>query len=151
MGGGTLGSILVIGQGVFEVKVPLVTLTLKVKTDNKMVDYCAEQFKRKHNLDVRGISRAITRLKNACDKAEETVIHISVDIKIDCLDQGIDFRATITRAKFEQLNMDFFRKCMEPVKKCLSNACMDASSVDDCCSLVLAGGSSRIPKVQELL
>ncbi|KAL6213109.1 hypothetical protein ACLB2K_012556 [Fragaria x ananassa] len=61
---------------------------------------------------------------------------------------GIDFSATITRAKFEQLNMDFFKKCMEPVHKCLSDAGMGVYSVDD---VVLAGGSSRIPKVQELL
>ena len=70
------------------------------------------------------------------------------DVDIDCLNQGIDFCLTISRAKFEQLNMDFFEKCMHPVEKCVKDANMDISSIHD---VVLAGGSSRIPKVQQLL
>ncbi|PRQ22589.1 putative Heat shock protein 70 family [Rosa chinensis] len=150
-GGGTIDvSLLVIGDGVFDVMATAGDTHLGGEDfDNKMVNYCAEQFKRKHDLDVSGNSRALTRLKNACEKAKRRLSFTSsVDIDIDCLDQGIDFNATITRAKFEQLNMNFFKKCMEPVKKCLSDACMDAGNVDD---VVLAGGSSRIPKVQELL
>ncbi|PRQ22595.1 putative Heat shock protein 70 family [Rosa chinensis] len=151
LGGGTIDvSLLVIGDGVFDVMATAGDTHLGGEDfDNKMVNYCAEQFKRKHDLDVSGNSRALTRLKNACEKAKRRLSFTSsVDIDIDCLDQGIDFNATITRAKFEQLNMNFFKKCMEPVKKCLSDACMDAGNVDD---VVLAGGSSRIPKVQELL
>ncbi|XP_062023025.1 heat shock cognate 70 kDa protein-like [Rosa rugosa] len=151
LGGGTLDvSLLVIGHGVFDVMATAGDTHLGGEDfDNKMVNYCAEQFKRKHDLDVSGNLRALTRLKNACEKAKRRLSFASsVDIDIDCLDQGVDFSATITRAKFEQLNMEFFKKCMEPVKKCLSDAGMDASSVDD---VVLAGGSSRIPMVQQLL
>ncbi|KAL6213110.1 hypothetical protein ACLB2K_012557 [Fragaria x ananassa] len=126
LGGGTLDvSLLVTGNGVFDVMATAGDTHLGGEDfDNKMVNFCAERFKRKHNLDVSGNSRALTRLKNAY------------------------FSATITRAKFEQLNMEFFKKCMEPVKKCLSGARMEASKVDD---VVLAGGSSRIPMVQQLL
>ncbi|KAL6210101.1 hypothetical protein ACLB2K_021039 [Fragaria x ananassa] len=150
LGGGTLDvSLLVMGNGVFDVMATAGDTHLGGEDfDNKMVNFCAEQFKRKHNLDV-GNSRALTRLKNACAKAKRRLSFAStVDIDIDRLDQGVDFSATITRAKFEQLNMEFFKKCMEPVKKCLSDARMEASKVDD---VVLAGGSSRIPMVQQLL
>ncbi|KAL6193436.1 hypothetical protein ACLB2K_034520 [Fragaria x ananassa] len=151
LGGGTLDvSLLTLGDGRFEVKATAGDTHLGGEDlDNKMVSYCVEQFKRKHKLDDSGNSRALMRLRSACEKAKRRLsFTFSIDIEVDSLDQGVDFSATITRAKFEQLNMNFFKKCMEPVNKCLSDACMDASSVDD---VVLAGGSSRIPKVQELL
>ncbi|KAM2568134.1 hypothetical protein TB2_008416 [Malus domestica] len=114
-----------------------------------MVNHCVEKFKKKHSLDVSGNPRALRRLKNECEKAKRRLSFTSVtDIEIDCLYRGVDFYTTFTRAKFEQLNMDFFNKCMEPVEKCLEDAKMDTSDVDD---VVLVGGSSRIPKVQELL
>ncbi|PRQ22608.1 putative Heat shock protein 70 family [Rosa chinensis] len=99
LGGGTIDvSLLVIGDGVFDVMATAGDTHLGGEDfDNKMVKYCAEQFKRKHDLDVRGNSRALTRLKNACEKAKRRrSFTSSVDIDIDCLDQGIDFNATIT-------------------------------------------------------
>lgn len=91
----------------------------------------------------------LRRLRNACEKAKRRLSFTSTtDIEIDCLDKGTDFSTTITRAKFEEPNRDFFNKCMEPVEKCLKDASMDTDSVHD---VVLAGGSSRIPKVQQLL
>ncbi|KAL6290943.1 hypothetical protein ACE6H2_008453 [Prunus campanulata] len=96
-----------------------------------------------------GNARALARLRNACEKAKRRLSFMpETDIDLDCLNQGIDFCLTLTRAKFEQLNMDFFEKCMQPVEKCLKDANMDISSIHD---VVLAGGSSRIPKVQQLL
>ncbi|KAM1053860.1 hypothetical protein ACFX2I_001275 [Malus domestica] len=151
LGGGTLDvSLLTIGDGVFEVKATAGDTHLGGEDfDNKMVDFCVEQFKKNHNLDVSGNSKALRRLRNACEKAKRRLSFTSAtDIEIDCLYEGTDFYTTITRAKFEQLNMDFFNKCMEPVEKCLKDANMEVSSVHD---VVLAGGSSRIPKVQELL
>ncbi|XP_070674990.1 heat shock cognate 70 kDa protein-like isoform X1 [Malus domestica] len=151
LGGGTLDvSLLTIGDGVFEVKATAGDTHLGGEDfDNKMVDFCVEQFKKKHNLDVSGNSKALRRLRDACEKAKRRLSFTSAtDIEIDCLYEGTDFYTTITRAKFEQLNMDFFNKCMEPVEKCLKDANMEVSSVHD---VVLAGGSSRIPKVQELL
>ncbi|KAM1708265.1 hypothetical protein TB1_001331 [Malus domestica] len=151
LGGGTLDvSLLTIGDGVFQVKATAGDTHLGGEDfDNKMVDFCVEQFKKKHNVDVSGNSRALRRLRNACEKAKRRLSFTSAtDIEIDCLYEGTDFYTTITRAKFEQLNMDFFNKCMEPVEKCLKDANMEVSSVHD---VVLAGGSSRIPKVQQLL
>ncbi|CAL9008046.1 unnamed protein product [Prunus brigantina] len=150
-GGGTLDvSLLTIADSVFEVKATSGDTHLGGGDfDNRMVNYCVEQFKRKHKVDIRGNSKALTRLRNACEKAKRRLSFMSeTDIDIDCLNQGIDFCLTLTRAKFEQLNMDFFEKCMEPVEKCLKDANMDISSIHD---VVLAGGSSRIPKVQQLL
>ncbi|XP_062002225.1 heat shock cognate 70 kDa protein-like [Rosa rugosa] len=151
LGGGTLDvSLLTISSGVFEVKSTAGDTHLGGEDfDNRMVNYCVEEFKRKHNLDVSGNSRALRRLRNGCEKAKRRLSFTSsIEVQIDCLDQGIDFYITISRAKFEQLNMDFFNKCMEPVEKCIRDANMDISQIDD---VVLAGGSSRIPKVQQLL
>ncbi|XP_062002686.1 heat shock 70 kDa protein 4-like isoform X1 [Rosa rugosa] len=146
-GGGTLDvSLLTIGDGIFEVKATAGDTHLGGEDlDNRMVSYCVEEFKKKHNLDITGNFRALRRLRNECEKAKRRLSFASiVDIEIDCL----DFYTSITRAKFEQLNKDLFNKCMDPVRKCLSDAKMKISNVHD---VVLAGGSSRIPKVQELL
>ncbi|CAL8125436.1 unnamed protein product [Prunus armeniaca] len=150
-GGGTLDvSLLTIADSIFEVRATSGDTHLGGGDfDNRMVNYCVEQFKRKHKVDISGNSKALMRLRNACEKAKRRLSFMSeTDIDIDCLNQGIDFCLTITRAKFEQLNIDFFEKCMEPVEKCLKDANMDISSIHD---VVLAGGSSRIPKVQQLL
>ncbi|KAK9913517.1 hypothetical protein M0R45_037330 [Rubus argutus] len=151
LGGGTLDvSLLAIGDGVFEVKATAGDTHLGGEDfDNKMVNYCVEEFKKKHNLDVSGNIKTLRRLRNACEKAKRRLsFTTTTDIEIECLHQGIDFYVTFTRSKFEQLNMDFFTKCMEPVHKCLEDAKMDTDGVHD---VVLAGGSSRIPKVQQLL
>ncbi|CAN6710292.1 unnamed protein product [Malus baccata var. baccata] len=114
-----------------------------------MVNYCVEHFKRKHKLDMSGNFKALRRLKSEFEKAKRRLSFMTTtDIEIDCLHQGIDFHITITRAKFEQLNSDLFDKCMEPVHKCLMDAKMDVGRVHD---VVLTGGSSRIPKVKQLL
>ncbi|XP_050387435.1 heat shock 70 kDa protein 4-like [Argentina anserina] len=146
-GGGTLDvSLLTIGDGIFEVMATAGDTHLGGEDiDDRMVRYCVEKFKKKHGEDITGNSRTLRRLRNACEKAKRRLSFQSeVDIEIDCL----DFYTTITRAKFEQLNKDLFAKCMEPVKKCLTDAKMEITSVHD---VVLAGGSSRIPKVQQLL
>ncbi|XP_024176968.1 heat shock cognate 70 kDa protein [Rosa chinensis] len=151
LGGGTLDvSLLTIGDGVFEVKATAGDTHLGGEDfDGKMVNYCVQEFKRKHGLDVSKNFKALRRLRNACEKAKRRLSSaMTTEFEIECLAQGTDFYITITRAKFEQLNIDFFKKCMVPVKKCLKDANMDISSVQD---VVLAGGSSRIPKVQQLL
>nr|XP_011465721.1 PREDICTED: heat shock cognate 70 kDa protein 1-like [Fragaria vesca subsp. vesca] len=113
LGGGTLDvSLLTIGDGVFEVKATAGDMHLGGEDiDNNMVNFCAERFKTKHNLDVSKNPKAIRKLRNSCEKAKRRLSFAStIDLEIDCLDQGIDFFITITRAKFEQLNMDFFNK-----------------------------------------
>ncbi|KAL4321976.1 Heat shock 70 kDa protein [Arachis hypogaea] len=94
-------------------------------------------------------ARALRRLRTACERAKRTLSSTSqTTIEIDSLFEGIDFYATITLARFEELNMDLFRKCMEPVEKCLRDAKVDKVQIHD---IVLVGGSTRIPKVQQLL
>ncbi|KAK9913500.1 hypothetical protein M0R45_037314 [Rubus argutus] len=152
LGGGTLDvSLLTISDnGVFDVKATAGDTHLGGEDfDGKMVDYCVQEFKRKHGLDVSKNFKALRRLRNGCEQAKRSLSSsLMTEFEIDCLAEGTDFFITITRAKFEQLNMDYFNKCMVPVKKCLEDAKMEITSVHD---VVLAGGSSRIPKVQQLL
>ncbi|ONK62266.1 uncharacterized protein A4U43_C07F2140, partial [Asparagus officinalis] len=94
------------------------------------------------DFDNRMVNHFVQEAKRTLSSTAQTTI------EIDSLYEGIDFYSTITRARFEELNMDLFRKCMEPVEKCLRDAKMDKSTVHD---VVLVGGSTRIPKVQQLL
>jgi L1 cell adhesion molecule like protein len=88
-------------------------------------------------------------LRTACERAKRTLSFTSfTTIEVDSLVQGIDFFTSITRAKFEEINMDLFNECLKTVESCLTDAKMDKSSIHD---IVLVGGSSRIPKVQQLL
>ncbi|KAJ8421458.1 hypothetical protein Cgig2_005316 [Carnegiea gigantea] len=151
LGGGTFDvSLLTIEEGIFEVKATAGDTHLGGEDfDNRMVNHFVQEFKRKHKKDISGNPRALRRLRTACERAKRTLSSTAqTTIEIDSLYEGIDFYTTITRARFEELNMDLFRKCMEPVEKCLRDAKMDKSSVHD---VVLVGGSTRIPKVQQLL
>ncbi|KAK2976860.1 hypothetical protein RJ640_009311 [Escallonia rubra] len=151
LGGGTFDvSLLTIQEGNIEVKATAgITHLGGEDFDNRMVDHFVKEFKRKHRKDISGDPRALRRLKTACEKTKRNLSTTAqTNVSIDCLFEGIDFHMTITRARFEELNMDLFRECMEPVEKCLKDAKMDKSSVDD---VVLVGGSIRIPKVQQLL
>ena len=117
--------------------------------DNRMVEHFREEFKRKFKLDLSENPRALRRLRSACETAKRNLSSATVaNIQLDTLMEGIDFQSSITRAKFEQLCIDLFRKTIEPVKKVLADAKMDKAQVHD---VVLVGGSTRIPKVQELL
>ncbi|KAG6650501.1 heat shock cognate 70 kDa protein-like isoform X2 [Carya illinoinensis] len=117
--------------------------------DNRMVKHFVELFKRQNKEDISGNARALRRLRTACERAKRILSSaIETTIEVDSLYNGIDFFSTITRAKFSELNMDFFKNSIELVDKCLTDAKMDKSVVHD---VVLVGGSSRIPKVQEML
>ncbi|KAG5222542.1 heat shock protein [Salix suchowensis] len=151
LGGGTFDvSLLTIEEGIFEVKATAGDTHLGGEDfDNRMVNHFVQEFKRKNKKDISGNPRALRRLRTACERAKRTLSSTAqTTIEIDSLYEGIDFYSTITRARFEELNMDLFRKCMEPVEKCLRDAKMDKSTVHDA---VLVGGSTRIPKVQQLL
>ncbi|CAK7331584.1 unnamed protein product [Dovyalis caffra] len=151
LGGGTFDvSLLTIEEGIFEVKATAGDTHLGGEDfDNRMVNHFVQEFKRKNKKDISGNPRALRRLRTACERAKRTLSSTAqTTIEIDSLYEGVDFYTTITRARFEELNMDLFRKCMEPVEKCLRDAKMDKSSVHD---VVLVGGSTRIPKVQQLL
>ncbi|KAF7147462.1 hypothetical protein RHSIM_Rhsim03G0258400 [Rhododendron simsii] len=151
LGGGTFDvSLLTIEEGIFEVKATAGDTHLGGKDfDNRLVNYCVAEFKRKHKKDISGNSRALRRLKNACERAKRTLSATTqTTIEVDSLYEGIDFYTTITRARFEELCMDLFLKCLEPVERCLRDAKIDKSQVHE---VVLVGGSTRIPKIQQLL
>ncbi|KAL7583157.1 hypothetical protein Lser_V15G42857 [Lactuca serriola] len=117
--------------------------------DSRMVDHCAQEFKRKWEKDLTGNKRALGRLKCACEKAKRILsCDILTSIEIDGLHEGIDFSMKFSRAKFEELNMGFFVKCIETLEACLTDAKMDKSRVNE---VILVGGSTRIPKVQSML
>merc|ERR1711967_92343 len=137
-------------EGIFEVKATAGDTHLGGEDfDNRMVNHFVQEFKRKNKKDITGNARALRRLRTACERAKRTLSSTAqTSIEIDSLFEGIDFYTSITRARFEELNMDLFRKCMEPVEKCLRDAKFDKGQVHE---VVLVGGSTRIPKVQQLL
>merc|ERR1712232_758167 len=93
--------------------------------------------------------RSLRRLRTACERAKRTLSSSTqAHIEIDSLFDGIDFNATITRARFEDLCMDYFKKCMDPCEKVLRDSKISKGEVDE---VVLVGGSTRIPKIQSLL
>ena len=117
--------------------------------DNRMVNHFVEEFKRKYKKDLKGNSRALRRLRTACERAKRSLSSSTqASIEIDSLAEGIDFYSKITRAKFEELCNDLFRSCLEPVEKALRDAKLQKNQIHE---VVLVGGSTRIPKVQQLL
>ncbi|XP_057436287.1 heat shock 70 kDa protein 18-like [Lotus japonicus] len=151
LGGGTFDvSLVTIKEKVFTVKATDGNTHLGGEDiDNRMVNHFVEEFKMKSKLDISGNAKSLRRLRSACERAKRTLSSMVVTtIEVDALFQGIDFCSSITQAKFEEINMELFEECMETVDKCLVDAKMDKSSVHD---VVLVGGSSRIPKVQQLL
>ncbi|XP_074262994.1 heat shock cognate 70 kDa protein-like [Silene latifolia] len=117
--------------------------------DNKMVTYLLEDFKRKHKKDISDSPRVRGRLRTASERAKRVLSSATqTTIDIDCLYEGIDFTSTITRARFEKLNLELFQNCINTVKMCLKDAKMEMRDIHD---IVLVGGSTRIPKVQQLL
>lgn len=117
--------------------------------DTRMVEYFTEEFKRKHKKDISDNPRSLRRLRTACESAKRTLSSSTVaNIEIDSLYEGIDFATTITRAKFESLCEDIFKRTMAPVDQVLADAKLSKSQIHD---IVLVGGSTRIPKIQQLL
>ena len=151
LGGGTFDvSLLNIDDGIFEVIATAGDTHLGGEDfDNILVKHFSDEFKRKHNLDINQNKRSSRRLRTACEKAKRTLSSsTTASLEIDSLYEGIDFFTSITRAKFEMLCMNIFQKCMEPVQKVLRDSNISKSQVDE---IVLVGGSTRIPKIQELL
>jgi L1 cell adhesion molecule like protein len=151
LGGGTFDvSLLSIDDGVFEVKATAGDTHLGGEDfDNTLVAYFAEEFKRKHKLDITSNKRAMRRLRTQCERAKCTLSSATrANIEVDSLFEGIDFASSITRARFEDLCMHYFRSCLDPVTKVLQDSGMSKSDIHD---VVLVGGSTRIPKVQQLI
>jgi len=151
LGGGTFDvSLLTIDDGIFEVKATAGDTHLGGEDfDNRMVSYCIQEFKKKHKKDPSNNARALRRIRTACERAKRTLSSAAqTTIEVDSAFDGVDFYINITRAKFEELCADLFRGTMDPVDRVLRDAKIAKGSVHE---IVLVGGSTRIPKVQQLL
>lgn len=152
LGGGTFDvSLLTIDDGIFEVKATAGDTHLGGEDfDNRIVDYCIQDFKRKNRgKELLGNHRAIRRLRTQCERAKRTLSSSTqATIEIDSLVDGIDYSCALSRARFEELCMDYFRSSLGPVEKVLRDGGIDKKQVDE---VVLVGGSTRIPKVQQLI
>merc|ERR1712038_151101 len=151
LGGGTFDvSLLNIDDGVFEVLATAGDTHLGEEDfDNRLVDFCVKDFKRKTGLNPTKNARSMRRLRTACEGAKRTLSSsIHATIEVDSLFEGEDFHIKLGRAKFENLCLEDFRKCMEPVRKVLEDAKVAKSEVHD---VVLVGGSTRIPKIRSML
>merc|ERR1711943_102633 len=151
LGGGTFDvSLLTIEEGIFEVKATNGHTHLGGEDfDNKLVDFCMADFKKKTGLDIQKNPRALRRLRTQCEKAKR-ILSSAHQAPIECetLAEGEDYNTKISRAKFEELCMDLFRSCMPPVESVLKDAETGKGQVHE---IVLVGGSTRIPKVQSML
>ena len=151
LGGGTFDvSLLSIENGVFEVQATSGDTHLGGEDfDYKIVRQLIKAFKKKHGIDVSDNNKALAKLKREAEKAKRALSsQMSTRIEIDSFVDGIDLSETLTRAKFEELNLDLFKKTLKPVEKVLQYSGLEKKDVDD---IVLVGGSTRIPKVQQLL
>ena len=151
LGGGTFDvSLMTIENGVFEVKATAGDTHLGGEDfDNRMVNLCVEEFKRKNKKDLTGNERSLRRLRTSCERVKRTLSNAtSAKVEVEALFDGVDFEMTFTRARFEELCGDLFRNCIDPVEKVIRDAKMDKKDIHE---VVLVGGSTRIPKVQKLL
>merc|ERR1712050_107132 len=151
LGGGTFDvSILSIDDGIFEVKSTHGDTHLGGEDfDNRLVNHFVKEFKRKNKKDITGNKRALRRLRTACEKAKRTLSSSTqASIEIDSLFEGTDLYSNITRARFQELCADLFKQTMEPVQKALTDSKIPKGEIHD---VVLVGGSTRIPKVKNLL
>jgi L1 cell adhesion molecule like protein len=151
LGGGTFDvSLLQVEDGIFEVRATSGDTHLGGQDfDNRVVEWAMEEFKRKSKIDIRGNSKAIARLRLVAERVKKTLSTASqASLEVDSLAEGVDFQITLTRAKFESLCDDLFRKCLQPVEQVLKDGKLSKADIHD---VVLVGGSSRIPRVQALL
>ncbi|XP_071688917.1 heat shock cognate 70 kDa protein-like [Rutidosis leptorrhynchoides] len=152
LGGGTFDvSLMTIEKGdIFEVKGVAGDCHLGGEDfDHQMVEHCVQEFKRKFKSDLNENKKALGRLRFACEKAKRILSSTTqTSIELECLHEGVDFSMKFTRAKFEELNSSFFEKCIKTVENCLNDAGIKKSCVDE---IILVGGSTRIPKVQQML
>ena len=151
LGGGTFDvSLLTIEDGVFEVKATAGDTHLGGEDfDNKLVEFCTADFMKQTGIDIRNDPRAMRRLRTQCEKAKRMLSSSNqASIDVDSLKNGEDFNITLSRAKFEELCGFYFRETLKPVQKVITDSGIAKNNVHE---VVLVGGSTRIPKVQQLL
>lgn len=151
LGGGTFDvTLLSIEDGVFEVKATAGDTHLGGEDfDQRLMDHFAGKFQKKTKLDISKDNRALQRLRRACEFLKRSLsTQTSATLELEALKDGVDLRETLSRARFEELNIDLFKKTMVPVEQVLKDAKIAKGDVHE---IVLVGGSTRIPKVQTLL
>ena len=155
LGGGTFDvSILEIGDGVFEVKATAGNNHLGGDDfDKRVMDYLVDTMKKEHGVDLTNDAMAMQRIKDAAEKAKKDLSGMSVtQINLPFISQNADgpihMDIELSKAKFEDLNRDLFDSTLEPVHKALSDAKLSNSDIDE---VILVGGSTRIPYIQELV
>jgi heat shock protein 5 len=151
LGGGTFDvSLLQIDDGVFEVLATNGDTHLGGEDfDQRVMQYLLKQFNKKTGLDASKDKRAIQKLRREAENAKRTLSTMKeVSVEIENFFDGQDLRERLTRAKFEDLNLDLFKKTLKPVQKVLDDSGLKKTDIDE---VVLVGGSTRIPKVQELI
>ena len=115
----------------------------------RMVDYFVQDFKKRYRKDMSKNQRSLRRLRTACERAKRTLSSSTqAHIEIDSLFDGVDYNSTITRARFEDMNLDLLKKCMQPIDRVIKDSKVAKNEVDE---IVLVGGSTRIPKVQAMM
>ena len=143
LGGGTFDvSLLSIDDGVFEVLATAGDTHLGGEDfDNRVIDYLIKSYKKKTGTDVSKNLRALGKLKREVEKAKRTLSsQQSTRIEIESFEDGNDFSETLTRAKFEELNMDLFRKTMKPVEQVLKDANVKKEDINEVCSMITFRG-----------
>ena len=151
LGGGTFDvSLLHIAGGVYTVKSTSGNTHLGGQDfDTNLLEHFKNEFKRKTGADISEDARALRRLRTAAERAKRTLSSVTqTTVEVDSLASGEDFEASITRAKFEELNAALFKSTLEPVEQVLKDAKISKDQIDE---VVLVGGSTRIPKIQKLL
>jgi len=151
LGGGTFDvSALTVDNGVFEVLATAGDTHLGGEDfDNRVIKYLADKFDKEHGTKIREDPKAMGKLKREAERAKRTLSSQgSTKVEIESLHKGIDMSETLTRAKFEELNNDLFKRTLKPVEQVLKDAKLKKADIDD---IVLVGGSTRIPKVQSML
>ncbi|KAF5774735.1 putative Heat shock protein 70 family [Helianthus annuus] len=151
LGGGTFDvSILTLDNGVFEVLATHGDTHLGGEDfDQRIMEYFIKLINKKYGKDISNDNRALGKLRREAERAKRALSsQHQVRVEIESLFDGVDFSEPLTRARFEELNNDLFRKTMGPVKKAMEDAGLEKHEIDE---IVLVGGSTRIPKVQQLL
>lgn len=143
-------SLLTLDDGIFEVKATSGNGHLGGEDfDSLLVDWCVSEFKKKTKIDVSQNQRALRRLRTACERAKRVLSSSTqASVEIDSLMEGQDLNVTVTRAKFEQLCESLFQQCMGPLDQVLRDSKISKDQISE---VVMVGGSSRIPKVRQLL
>ena len=151
LGGGTFDvSLLTLEEGLFEVKATNGNTHLGGEDfDNRLVEYCANEFRRKTSIDIKKNAKALRRVRASCEKAKRALSAATqATVDIDALMDGEDLNVVITRSKLEDLCMDLFKKCIEPLECVIKDSKISKSEIDE---VVLVGGSTRIPKIQQMV